>query len=338
MAKEKEELQPMINIHLKKKIGINEYTYNLKSDSKIIAIMGQSGAGKTTFLKLLSGLTKPDSGYIKINDFVMYESNIINIKTKLRQIAYIFQHDNLFPHLNVKDNIGLGLKTSQSENILFWLDKFGLGDIRKSRITNLSGGEKQRIALIRALLHNPQLLLLDEAFSSLDEENKNMLYEEIKTVLHSYKGHTIIVTHDYKEAMKLADEIYYLSNNKLNRVWNNYIEGTIKIIDESNRGDTFTISSGDLSLKGIVLKDFIKVGDTIKVEIESSKVKIANEDINICDFNDYNLLKGTIEGKVEDVYQISIDGKILYSQTEENFELYKEVNVFIKYKNVNIVK
>ena len=328
----------MINIMLNKKIANNSYTYNLNSNSKIIAIMGQSGAGKTTFLKLLSGLTKPDSGYIKINDFVMYESNKINIKTRLRRIAYIFQHDNLFPHLNVEDNIGLGLKTKQSEYILFWLDKFGLGDIRKSRITNLSGGEKQRIALIRALLHNPQLLLLDEAFSSLDEENKNMLYDEIKTVLHSYKGHTIIVTHDYKEAMKLADEIYYLSNNNLSRVWHNYIEGTIGRIEESNRGDTFTIKSGDLSLKGIVLKDFIKVGDTIKVEIESSKVKIGNEDINVYDFNDYNLLKGIVEGKVEDVYKISIDGKTIYSQTDEGFELKKEVNVFIKYKNVNIVK
>lgn len=328
----------MIDILLNKNIGNNTYNYKLKTNSKIIAIMGQSGAGKTTFLRLLSGLIKPDSGYIKINDFVMYDNDKINIKTKLRQIAYIFQHDNLFPHLNVAKNIGLGLNVNQVKNILFWLEKFGLGDIRNSKITNLSGGEKQRIALIRALLHNPRLLLLDEAFSSLDEENKNMLYNEIKSVLHSYKGHTIIVTHDYKEAMKLAEEIYYLSDNKFNKVWNNYIEGEIKSIDEKDSGDIFSISSGNLLLRGIVLKDFIKVGDIIKVEIESVNVRIGNMTNNEENFVDNNLLKGIIINRIDNIYEISIDDKNLYARSDITYELNSQVNIFIKFKNVNIVK
>jgi molybdate transport system ATP-binding protein len=328
----------MIDILLNKKVGINSYSYNLKTNSRIIAIMGQSGAGKTTFLRLLSGLIKPDSGHIKINDFVMYDHDRINLKTKLRQIAYIFQHDNLFPHLSVKDNIGLGLNNDQSDNILYWLEKFGLGDIRNSRITNLSGGEKQRIALIRALLHNPRLLLLDEAFSSLDEENKNMLYIEIKSVLHSYKGHTIIVTHDYKEAMKLADEIYYLSDNYLSKIWNNYIEGEIISIEEEARGDIFTIKSGKLNLKGIVLKDFIKEGDIIKVEIESIKVNLGNSIYIKNNYIDNNLLKGRIVNKNGNVYEISVEDRIIYALSEVDYKKEEEVNVFIKYKNVNIVK
>jgi molybdate transport system ATP-binding protein len=328
----------MIDILLNKKVGNNTYNYKLKTKSKVIAIMGQSGAGKTTLLRLLSGLLKPDSGYIKINDFVMYENEKINIKTKLRQIAYIFQHDNLFPHLNVAENISLGLKVNQVENILFWLEKFGLGDIRNSRITNLSGGEKQRIALIRALLHNPRLLLLDEAFSSLDEDNKNMLYNEIKSVLHTYSGHTIIVTHDYKEAMKLADEIFYLSDNKLNKVWNNYIEGEIESIEEEDRGDVFSISSGNLILKGIVLKDFIKVGDIIKVEIESVKVKIGDLTYIEEQFIDNNFLKGIVINRIENIYELSVDDKIIYARSEIDYELNAQVNIFIKYKNVNIVK
>lgn len=328
----------MIDILLNKKIGNNTYNYKLKTNSKIIAIMGQSGAGKTTFLRLLSGLLKPDSGYIKINDFVMYDNDKVNIKTKLRQIAYIFQHDNLFPHLNVAENIGLGLNVNQVENIIFWLEKFGIGDIRNSKITNLSGGEKQRIALIRALLHNPRLLLLDEAFSSLDEENKNILYNEIKSVLHSYKGHTIIVTHDYKEAMKLADEIFYLNDNKFNKVWNNYIEGEIKSIDEKDSGDIFSISSGNLLLRGIILKDFIKVGDIIKVEIESVKVKIGNMTYNEEYFIDNNLLKGIVVKRIDNVYELSVDDKIIYARSDITYELNSQVNIFIKYKNVNIVK
>ncbi|KAF0091305.1 MAG: molybdate transport system ATP-binding protein [Fusobacteria bacterium] len=328
----------MIDILLNKKIGNNTYNYKLKTNSKIIAIMGQSGAGKTTFLRLLSGLLKPDSGYIKINNFVMYDNDKVNIKTKLRQIAYIFQHDNLFPHLNVAENIGLGLNVNQVENIIFWLEKFGLGYIRNSKITNLSGGEKQRIALIRALLHNPRLLLLDEAFSSLDEENKNILYNEIKSVLHSYKGHTIIVTHDYKEAMKLADEIFYLSDNKFNKVWNNYIEGEIKSIEEKDSGDIFSISSGNLLLRGIILKDFIKVGDIIKVEIESVKVKIGNMTYNEENFVDNNLLKGIVVKRIDNVYELSVDDKIIYARSDITYELNSQVNIFIKYKNVNIVK
>ncbi len=328
----------MIDILLNKKIGNNTYNYQLKTNSKIIAIMGQSGAGKTTFLRLLSGLIKPDSGYIKINDLLMFDNDKVNIKTKLREIAYIFQHDNLFPHLNVEDNIGLGLKNSQLINILFWLEKFGLGDIRKSKITNLSGGEKQRIALIRALLHNPRLLLLDEAFSSLDEENKNMLYNEIKLVLQSYKGHTIIVTHDYKEAMKLADEIYYLSENTLSKVWNNYIEGEIKSIVEEARGDIFTIKAGKLDLKGIILKDFINVGDIIKVEIESVKVNLGNMPYSKDEFIDNNLLKGIITNKIDNIYVVSVEDRDIFAHSHIEYELNSEVNVFIKYKNVNIVK
>ena len=338
MAKKKEELQLMIDILLNKKIGKNSYEYKLKSDSRIIAIMGQSGSGKTTFLRLLSGLINPDSGYIKINDFVIYEKDKINIKTKLRQIAYIFQHDNLFPHLNVEDNIGLGLKVEQKENILFWLEKFKLGDIRNSKITNLSGGEKQRIALIRALLHNPRLLLLDEAFSSLDEENKNMLYKEIKLVLQGFMGHTIIVTHDYKEAMKLADEIYYLSDNFLNRICNNYIEGNVTKIDERARGDIFTISSGKINLKGIVLKDFINIGDIIKVEIESSKVKIIDIISNRNDFIDHNILKGLVKNKMGNLYEILVDNTSFYALSEEDFVLDTEVYISIKFKHVSIVK
>lgn len=328
----------MIDILLNKKLGINTYNYKLKTNSRIIAIMGQSGAGKTTFLRLLSGLIKPDSGHIKINDFVMYDNKKINLKTKLRQIAYIFQHDNLFPHLSVKDNIGLGLNNDQTDNILYWLKKFGLGDISNSKTTNLSGGEKQRIALIRALLHNPRLLLLDEAFSSLDEENKNMLYIEIKSVLHSYKGHTIIVTHDYKEAMKLADEIYYLSDNNLSKIWNNYIEGEIINIEEKARGDIFTIKSGKLNLKGIVLKDFIKVGDIIKVEIESLKVNIGNSIYNENDFKDNNLIKGRITNRNKNIYEISVEDRFIYARSELDYKPGTEVNVFIKYKHVNIVK
>lgn len=328
----------MIDILLNKKVGNNSYLYNLKSNSRIIAIMGQSGAGKTTFLRLLSGLIQPDSGHIKINDFVMYDNKQINLKTKVREIAYIFQHDNLFPHLSVIDNILLGLNKDQTDNILYWLEKFGLGDIRNSKITNLSGGEKQRIALIRALLHNPRLLLLDEAFSSLDEENKNMLYNEIKSILHGYKGHTIIVTHDYKEAMKLADEIYYLSDNKLNKIWNNYIEGKIISIDEKARGDIFTIITGKLNLKGIVLKDFIKIGDIIKVEIESIKVKLGNKIFNENDFMYNNILKGQIKTKNKKIYEILVDDTIIFAQSEEDYAINSEVNVFIKFKHVNIVK
>ncbi len=328
----------MINILLKKKLGMNTYDYKLDTNSKIVAIMGQSGAGKTTFLRLLSGLMKPDSGHIKINDLVMYDNNKLNLKTKLREIAYIFQHDNLFPHLNVEDNIKLGLNYNQEINILFWLDKFGLGDIRKLKITNLSGGEKQRIALIRALLHNPSLLLLDEAFSSLDEENKNMLYTEIKSVLDSYHVHTIIVTHDYKEAMKLADEIYYLSDNKLSRVWNNYIEGKIINIEDKARGDIFTIETGKMHLKGIVLKDFVKIGDRIKIEIESIKVDLKDGICNHEDYIDNNLLEGKILRKIDDVYEISVEGNPIFVNSDKEFRLNTMINLLIKYKHVNIVK
>lgn len=328
----------MLDIEINKKLGNTKYCYKLKTDARIVAVMGQSGSGKTTFLKLLSGLIKPDSGRIVVNDKVLFHDNEINVRTRDREIAYIFQHDNLFPHLNVERNINIGLDDKNSENISTWLERFGLKDIRKSKVTNLSGGERQRIALIRALLHNPRLLMLDEAFSSLDEESKNLLYLEVKNVLDNYSGHTILVTHDYKEAIKLADEIYYLADCQLKRVWNNFLEGEIESIEEKNSGDIFSIKSGSMTLKGILLKDFTETGKSCKVEIEASNVLIQDKENNAVFHKDCNIINARVIEKKDDIYILETADNVIYSRSIDTYKTGDDIIAFIRYKNVNIIK
>lgn len=169
-------------------------------EGKIVAIVGPSGCGKSTLLNLLCGLLKPDSGTVEVNG----------------KIGYMFQHDHLFSWRNVYKNITLGpeikkLKIDESQ-IDEILKKYGLYDFKKYYPNELSGGMRQRVALIRTLILNPDILLLDEPFSSLDYQSKITVQEDIYKIIKNEKKTTILVTHDITEAIAMADEVYVLSH------------------------------------------------------------------------------------------------------------------------------
>lgn len=167
---------------------------------EIVAIVGPSGCGKSTILNLISKLIKQDSGKIEING----------------TIGYMFQHDNLFSWRNVYKNITLGLEINHlpidEKKIDNLLDKYGLLSFKNYYPSELSGGMKQRIALIRTLLLNPDILLLDEPFSSLDYQSKIIVQEDIYNMIKKENKTTILVTHDITEAIALADKVYVLSS------------------------------------------------------------------------------------------------------------------------------
>ncbi len=169
---------------------------------EIIAITGPSGCGKTTLLRCICGLETPDSGRLYLND-----EDITNELAERRGIGLIFQSPVLFPHLSVEGNLLLGNKDGEVSKAL---EEVGLSNFQERRVESLSGGEGQRIALARALLANPKVLLLDEPFSSLDEDLSDKLVKDVRAILKQRKCPAILVTHNKTIANNFADSVISL--------------------------------------------------------------------------------------------------------------------------------
>ncbi len=166
---------------------------------EILAITGPSGCGKTTLLRCICGLEKPDTGTVFVND-----ENIGEVETEKRSIGMIFQKPVLFPHLSVEGNLRLGDKNGDIES---GLNEVGLSNFEQRNVASLSGGEGQRVALARALLAKPKVLLLDEPFSSLDEDLAMKLVSDVRSILKERGCPAILVTHNKKVAEKFADSV-----------------------------------------------------------------------------------------------------------------------------------
>lgn len=183
---------------------LENYTFNVDK-YEILLIKGKSGIGKSTILNLIAGFEKPCSGEILLDGV-----DITNEKIEKRNIGYLFQEYALFPHLNVYQNISYGIshlnKKEIEKRVSELLDIVQMKGFEKRYPNDLSGGEKQRIALARSLANRPKLLLLDEPFSSLNEELKDKLRIDLRNILKSQKITAIIVSHDSDDKV-IADRV-----------------------------------------------------------------------------------------------------------------------------------
>ncbi len=173
---------------------------------EIISFLGESGSGKTTFLKCISGLEEINSGNISLNGKILNNKNTF-IKPQHRKIGYVFQDYPLFPHLNLKDNITFNLNDKYLINLDKMISLTGLNGLMKRYPHQLSGGEQQRACIARALVREPELLLLDEPFSNLDSNIKLSMRDEIYKIIKKTNITTILVTHDINDSMNIADRI-----------------------------------------------------------------------------------------------------------------------------------
>ena len=182
-------------------IVLSHVSFSLKPH-EIIAIIGPSGCGKSTLLNLVSGLIEPSEGQVTLN----------------ARMGYMFQTDHLFSWRTVKDNVLLGLEithTKTKENVKYAIDlleKHQLGEFLHHYPQELSGGMRQRVALIRTLVLKPEVLLLDEPFSALDYQTKLLVLDDVYRIIHEEKKSAIIVTHDISEAISFADRVIVLSS------------------------------------------------------------------------------------------------------------------------------
>ena len=177
----------------------------LIKENQFIALVGPSGCGKSTILSIIGGLEKKSSGQI-------------NFMKKNLKVGYMFQEDALFPWLNVLDNCMLGLKIQNKENkenkkyVKTLLKKYGLSSFEKSYPKELSGGMRQRVALIRTLATKPDILLLDEPFSALDYQTRITVSDDVFKIIKQEKKTALMVSHDINEAISMADKVIVLSN------------------------------------------------------------------------------------------------------------------------------
>lgn len=183
-------------------------------EKEFVAIVGPSGCGKTTILSLIAGILKPSSGHIYLDGHDVNEKK----KTSEVDIGYMFQRDQLFDWRTIWKNVTIGIEIQKRKKdtelltrVSNLIDKYGLGNFRNSKPTELSGGMRQRVALIRTLALDPKILLLDEPFSALDFQTRLNVCDNVSEIISNEEKTAILVTHDISEAVSLADRVIILS-------------------------------------------------------------------------------------------------------------------------------
>ena len=282
---------------------------NLEIDNnKITIVLGKSGCGKTTLLRMIAGFIEPDSGAIYLGD-----EDIISLPPNKRNVNTIFQKYALFPHLSVYENVAFPLRIKKvdeatiDEEVKKFIKMVGLSEHIYKKPNQLSGGQQQRVSIARALINKPGVLLLDEPLSALDAKLRQNLLIELDTI-HDEVGITFIfITHDQQEALSISDRIAVMNEGKVLQVGtpaevyeapadsfvadfigeNNFFDGRIVSI----QNDTYaTLVNDDLGELIFEMDKPAKVGDYVQVSIRPEKIKLSkkvldkvqNGDLEIC--------------------------------------------------------
>ncbi len=254
--------------------------------NEITAIFGESGVGKTTLLKIIAGLIKPEFGRIEVGDELWLDTQKnINLAIQKRKIGFVFQDYALFPNMSVKENISYAATSKQKAEEL--LSLMNLENLAKIYPKNLSGGQAQRVALARALAREPQILLLDEPLSALDFKMRSFLQDELVKILQHFKITTLLVSHDLAEIYKLSHRILELSDGK--------------IIKDARTNEFFTSSnlSAKLRLSATLLE--IKKSDILMIF-----TLLLNQDIVKITLSEEEFLRTYKDVKIGDTLLLSI--------------------------------
>ncbi|WP_198305103.1 ABC transporter ATP-binding protein [Arcobacter vandammei] len=247
-------------------------------EGEIFTILGTSGSGKTTFLRMLAGLETPDKAEIKIDGKVVFSKDI-NIEPNQREVSIVFQNYALLPHLNVASNILFGSSANKKE-LEEILEKTKLKGHEDKYPHELSGGQQQRVALARAIINKPKILLLDEPLSNIDTELRNILRLELKEMIKDFNITALFITHDKEDAFFLSDRIAIMHGGEILQVgtsqelYNNpktlysaKFLGKITQIDENSyiRPENIKICENG-NIKGVV-KDSIFYGNFNEITV-----------------------------------------------------------------------
>ncbi len=278
--------------------AVDEVTFTVK-EGNFFTMLGPSGCGKTTTLRCIAGLEKPDSGNISVNGKVLFSSaKSVSVAANLRNLGMVFQSYAIWPHMNVFDNVAFPLcvgarrRTSKSEvkrRVERALDVVGLGHLAGRYATKLSGGQQQRLALARALVIEPAVLLLDEPLSNLDAKLRESLRFELKRLQRDQGITTVYVTHDQSEALSMSNEIAVMHEGRISQIGSpfsvylependfvadfvgltNFLKGIVT--QQAGRGGTVETSDGTLYVNTMV---DVGDGDDCVVSIRPEQIQV----------------------------------------------------------------
>lgn len=202
----------MLEVQIYKKLAEFDLDVSFQVNDNILGLMGASGSGKSMTLKCIAGIETPDQGRIVLNDRVLFDSEKkINVPIQKRNVGYMFQSYALFPNMDVYENISVGLRARKVKDVDIVVRKvtkqFQISELASRYPKQLSGGQRQRVALARLMAYEPDVLLLDEPFSALDEDLKEDLLRELKSELQISKP-VVFVSHNKEEVNELCDFKY----------------------------------------------------------------------------------------------------------------------------------
>jgi molybdate transport system ATP-binding protein len=206
-----------LSIDIKRRLGAFSLDVRFQAEGGLTAFFGRSGSGKTSLINMLAGLDTPDSGSIEINGSTVFNSERgVNVAIEKRRLGYVFQDSRLFPHMNVRQNLNYGARfttgAEQPYNFAEIIDLLGLSALLDRQPNSLSGGEKQRVAIGRALLAQPRLLLMDEPLASLDAGRKGEIISFIENLRDQLDIPIVYVSHAMDEVIRLADTMVILDH------------------------------------------------------------------------------------------------------------------------------
>lgn len=209
----------MLEVQIYKKLAEFDLDVSFQVDDNILGFMGASGSGKSMTLKCIAGIETPDQGRIVLNGRVLFDSEKkINVPIQKRNVGYMFQSYALFPNMNVYENISVRLRARKVKDVDIVVQKvmqqFRIFELASRYPKQLSGGQRQRVALARLMAYEPDVLLLDEPFSALDEDLKEDLLQELKSELQISKP-VIFVSHDKEEVNYLCDLNYKIKQGEI---------------------------------------------------------------------------------------------------------------------------
>ena len=209
----------MLEVQIYKKLAEFDLDISFQVNDNILGLMGASGSGKSMTLKCIAGIETPDQGRIVLNNRVLFDSEKkINVPIQKRNVGYMFQSYALFPNMNVYENISVGLRARKVKDVDIVVQKvmqqFRIFELASRYPKQLSGGQRQRVALARLIAYEPDVLLLDEPFSALDEDLKEDLLRELKSELQISKP-VVFVSHNEEEVNYLRDLKYKIKHGEI---------------------------------------------------------------------------------------------------------------------------
>jgi molybdate transport system ATP-binding protein len=306
----------VLDLAIKKKLG--DFTVDVAFKAQVpgvTALFGRSGAGKTSVVRALSGLSRPDSGRIAIGDTVFFDSTSgIDLPAEQRRVGYVFQDSRLFPHLSVEGNLRYGLKRAPEGDRPIAFDTIvallGIGSFLKRRPHDLSGGERQRVAIGRALLSQPRLLLMDEPLASLDAERKSEVLPYIERLQAELSLAIVYVSHARDEVERLAHTLVVIEAGRVTAAGPiGELTGRLDVRGISDRADATsvidTVVSGHDEARQLTRLGFdggellagrleATAGSKVRVLIPAREVILATEQPNAISVQ--NVLPGTVDG------------------------------------------